>query len=254
MTEKVRVEFELEMGDQGVRVALNVPVAPMPARRMLPVFQGLTQQVLDVAVAAVERAGEAVSCKAGCGACCRHIVPISMTEARQIEALVRAMPEPKRSEIRARFADAVARLDAAGMLEDVRTLDALPEERHRTLHSRYFAQRIPCPFLEEESCSVHPQRPLICREYLVTSPPELCRDAPGKATTVRLSGFVSHAVTTLEGTNARDSRLALVLALEWSEAHAGDEEKLRPAVEWIDAVLERISGKPVPAGAGATGD
>jgi Fe-S-cluster containining protein len=247
MTERVRVEFELEMGDEGVRVALNVPTAPMPARRMLPVFQGLTQQVLDVAVAAVERGGEGVSCKAGCGACCRYVVPISTTEARQIQALVDAMPEPRRAEVRARFADAVARLDAAGMLEEVRTLDALPGEQHRTLHPRYFALGIPCPFLEDESCSVHPQRPLICREYLVTSPPALCHDAPGKVSTVKLSTFVSHAVTKLEGTDGRDSRLALVLALEWAEAHAGDVERLRPPTEWIDAVLEGMSGTAVPA-------
>ena len=38
----------------------------------------------------------------------------------------------------------------------------------------YFALGIPCPFLEEESCSIHPDRPLVCREYLVTSPAELC--------------------------------------------------------------------------------
>ena len=33
---------------------------------------------------------------------------------------------------------------------------------------------VPCPFLEDESCSIHPERPLVCREYLVTSPAALC--------------------------------------------------------------------------------
>jgi hypothetical protein len=34
---------------------------------------------------------------------------------------------------------------------------------------RYFLQGVACPFLEAESCGIHPDRPLACREYLVTS-------------------------------------------------------------------------------------
>jgi Fe-S-cluster containining protein len=132
------------------------------------------------------------------------------------------------------------------MLAEVRGFDALPEEQYRTVHPRYFALGIPCPFLEDESCSIHPQRPLICREYLVTSDPALCHDAPERARTVKLSTFVSHAVTKLEGTDSRDSRVALVLALEWAEAHARDEQVSRPAAEWIDKLLEGMTGKPVP--------
>jgi len=244
MAEKVRVAFQLKFGEQGIQVSAGVPAGPMQARRVLPLFQGLANQVVDLAVKGVTEQGETVSCKAGCGACCRYIVPISRTEARQLRALVDAMPEPRRSEVRARFADAVARLEASGMLADVRAFDALPVEHFRTVHPRYLALRIPCPFLEDESCSIHAQRPLICREYLVTSPPELCGEIPPTVSKVTLPGFVSYAVTKLEGTDPRDSRLALVLALEWTEAHAGDEEATRPALEWIDKMLEGMTGKP----------
>lgn len=37
---------------------------------------------------------------------------------------------------------------------------------------------VACPFLEKESCSIHRDRPLVCREYLVTSPPAACAE-PG---------------------------------------------------------------------------
>jgi Fe-S-cluster containining protein len=242
MADKVKVEFELQLGQEGIRVALNVPAAPVPARQMLPLFQGLTHQVIDVAVAQAAGQGETVSCKAGCGACCRYLVPISTTEARQIRAVVDAMPEPRRSEVRARFADALSRLEEGGVLEDVRRFEALPEEQFLTLTSRYLALRIPCPFLEDESCSIHPQRPLICREYLVTSPPERCGDPWPVVSRITLAVSVSQAVARLEGTDPRDARLALVMALEWTDAHAADEQALRPAVEWIDAMLEGVTG------------
>ncbi len=41
---------------------------------------------------------------------------------------------------------------------------------------RYFHLGIACPFLEDESCSIHADRPISCREYLVTSPAVNCAD------------------------------------------------------------------------------
>ena len=246
MAEKVKVEFELKLGEKGIHAALTVPGEPVPARRMLPLFQGLADQVVGVAVAEVEQAGREVSCKAGCGACCRQVVPLSRTEAHQIRALVDAMPEPRRVQIRRRFADGVARLEAAGLLDEVRGFDLLPETPFHALHWRYLALRIPCPFLEDEACSIHPHRPLICREYLVTSSPEHCVDAtPGAVRLVQMPALVSFGVLKLEGTDASDSRVALSLALEWTDAHADTEDQqLRPPVEWIDMMLEGMTGAP----------
>jgi Fe-S-cluster containining protein len=251
MGEKVQIEFELQMGSEGVRVTLAVPTAPVAARRVLPIFQGVTNQVVDVAVTTVTKRGETVSCKAGCGACCRTLVPVSFTEARQLRALVDAMPEPRRTEVRARFADAVARLEAAGMLEEMRDFDARPDAEYLTLHPRYFALGLPCPFLEDESCSIYAHRPLVCREYLVTSPAELCSDPTSRLVTrVPLPAFPSLAVCNLEGPDPKHARLALALALVWTDEHAGEAETLRPASEWIDVVLGGITAqqqKPAPA-------
>jgi Fe-S-cluster containining protein len=205
---------------------------------MLPVFQSLAHQVIDVAVAEATRRGESVSCKAGCGACCRQLVPISLTEARAIAALVAAMPEPRRSRVRVRFAKSSARLEAAGLLDELRKFDEMPPEWHRTIHSRYFPLGIPCPFLEDESCSIHAQRPIVCREYLVTSAPEHCAVATSaNVRRVPLHGEVSTDIVLLEYRGPTASRVALVLALAWAETHRRDEPGPRPPVEWIEQVL-----------------
>jgi Fe-S-cluster containining protein len=247
MADKVKVEFELQMGEEGVRVSVAVPAGPMPARRMLPIFQGLTGQVVEVAVTNAAKSGETVSCKAGCAACCRHLVPLSWTEARQLRAVVDAMPEPRRSEVRARFADAVGRLEAAGLLDEVRSFDSLPEKQFLSVHPRYLALGIACPFLVDESCSIYAHRPLVCREYLVTSPPALCFDAAAPLVKrIALPTFTSLAVANLEGGGPSDSRLALVMLLEWTDAHAGVAEVQRPATEWIEELLQGMSRDQVP--------
>ena len=35
-----------------------------------------------------------------------------------------------------------------------------------------------CPFLVEDACSIHSERPLVCREHLAISPREYCGEHP----------------------------------------------------------------------------
>src|SRR5436305_2819221 len=89
--------------------------------------------------------------------------------------------------------------------------------------ARYFNLGIDCPFLEDESCSIHPDRPLSCREYLVTSPAEHCT-APTRDTIRRVPtpGFAMTAFAILDGPPpvGKGCRwVPLVLALEWAEAN-----------------------------------
>src|SRR5262249_44693347 len=124
-----------------------------------------------------------ISCKAGCGACCRQLVPISEVEARNIGELVNSLPEPRRSQICARFAEARHRLEKAGLLEKLLHPENWPKDERQATGTWYFEQGIACPFLEKESCSIYADRPIACREYLVTSPAEHC--AHPSAETVR---------------------------------------------------------------------
>src|SRR5262249_20241959 len=126
------------------------------------------------AVKAVEEKGKTISCKAGCGACCRQLVPISETEARRIADLVEELPEPRRAVVRQRFADARRRLEESGMLDKLLHHENWSDDAFRAIGIGYFNLGIPCPFLDDESCSIHPDRPITCREYLVTSPAENC--------------------------------------------------------------------------------
>jgi Fe-S-cluster containining protein len=142
----------------------------------LPSAYSLLAQATEVAI----RHSGAPSCRAGCGACCRHLVMLSVADARVLISEVEAMPEERRSVIRQRFAVGLERLERSGLLGPKGTRGFVVEKegdedaRRGEITARYFALGIPCPFLEEDSCSIHPVRPLICREYLVTSDPKFC--------------------------------------------------------------------------------
>ena len=176
----VTAQVDVQVAGTRVQFDVTVPTAPVPPGAVLPVFQTLSAAIQADVASGLEEEGKQVSCRAGCGACCRQLVPITKIEARALAELVDAMPEPRKNEIRARFADVNRRLDEAGLLEILRHPEWVLPENKEGLGLKYFGLGIPCPFLENESCSIHEDRPLVCREFLVTSPPEHCANPAGK--------------------------------------------------------------------------
>ncbi len=118
----------------------------------------------------------------------------------------------------------------------------------------YFDQGIPCPFLEEESCSIYGERPLVCREYLVTSPAEHC--ARPRAETVKrvkmpLKVWTAVAAFDEVPPGARFIRwVPLILAPEWAEAHP-EEPAARPGPELLSQFFEHVTGQKAPPVVGA---
>jgi Fe-S-cluster containining protein len=162
----------LVVGGERVPLELTVPAAPVSIERLLPILRGLSSVFAERAAKQLEGEGRAISCRAGCGACCRQLVPLAPSEALALARLVDALPEPRRSLIHGRFESALKKLEAAGLLGRMGTQTAA---ERTALGTAYFREGIACPFLEDESCSIHPDRPMACREYLVTSPAENCR-------------------------------------------------------------------------------
>src|SRR5579884_289598 len=215
-------------GDE-IETQVTVPRGPTSPRTLLPFFRAVAEAVVDRGVRQAELAGAQVSCRKGCGACCRQLVPIAPSEAHQIGDVVEAMPEPRRSVIRERFAAARDKLAAAGLLETLESPEGAADSSLRQLGLDYFALGIACPFLEDESCSIYEERPIACREYLVTSPAEAC--ARPTAATVRcvdLPAKASNAVSRLdEGSGGRFIPwVPLVLAPEWSRSNPEGPPKL----------------------------
>ncbi len=175
----VDANVTIDLGTERLQASFSVPEEPIAPVDLLPIARAIVQSIIDAAVAELAT-GKEISCKAGCGACCRQLVPISQTEARMLAFLVRDMPEPRQSVVVQRFRDASQKLVDAGMwnvLSD--RADWVPGDIRR--HGLgYFHLGIPCPFLEDEACSIHPDRPLSCREYLVTSDPSHCAAVRGE--------------------------------------------------------------------------
>jgi Fe-S-cluster containining protein len=175
--ETVEVDFTLGLGSGHVRIQAHVPTGQTNLTRLLPVLQSMDNVIIDSVVNRINEDGRSVSCKAGCGACCRQMVPISIFEAEALGEWLSTLPKPQQDEIRRRFHLVLTSLSEAGLLDRIVTEDWFADTKEaEDITIEYFRQGLACPFLQDESCSIHPIRPLSCREYLVTSPAELCAD------------------------------------------------------------------------------
>ena len=253
--DQVTGQFQFTIGQQRVAAKFTVSQGPTSPRELIPIMQAMTDLVVSVAVEGEAQAGRTISCAAGCGACCRQVVPIAPTEARQIADLIDGLPEPRRSEIRERFAAAVERLTKARLIDELRHPERVGDEQVIPFGLAYFQLGIACPFLEEESCSIHADRPLACREHLVTSPPAHCAQPElGAVQGVHLNAKVSRVVRQMDrqARGATASWVPLILAPEWVANHP-DEPSPRPGPELLQEFIERLTAQKLPETATETG-
>jgi Fe-S-cluster containining protein len=188
----LKVELRTHLGT----ITANVPVPPegLQLSAIAVSVMGVADRVVATAVKEEVSPGLSVSCRKGCDACCRQAVPLSLPEAAMIGDIVMAMPRDRRMLVLERFERALERLQREGFAG--RSLGPEPTmDDVQRLGIKYFKLGIPCPFLENGICSIYPYRPIACREYLVTSPAELCSD-PGAndVRPVRLKASLTEAL------------------------------------------------------------
>lgn len=238
----------LEIEAEYTRDAEDPPGIAAPLFRAA---RAISEVVSREALRREREAGRAPTCSEGCAACCQQLVPISTVEAVLIAARVAAMPKPERVAVEKRFVEAIRRLEKAGLL-DVRapkgrssmTAPRFDDESPwDTASRRYRELGVVCPLLHQRRCSIYDSRPLICREYVVTSPPDACRDLRSRGVVavprpVRMSEALTDAANAL--TLEELSAIPLVLALEWAEHHGSSLDADVPAARAEEVLLDAI--------------
>jgi len=241
-----RIELVLRIDAEPVRVSMPAP--PIRARldELLPAQREVDNAAIAHAIGKSEAAGKHVTCAKGCSACCRaQPVPVTPPEAYALLRLVEALPPPRRKEVEARFADRVQRLEHAGLADTL--LDREPDldaTQARELAHAYFRLGLLCPFLDDDACSIHPQRPFVCRQYLVTSDPALCADP--FAHRADIVPMPLHAATaelhiSERAYGRRQHTVPLTLALEYARRHREELERTFDAEPLLRAWLAALA-------------
>ena len=240
-----RFEIALNTPAGRVTTVLDVPTGFVPITAIVPVSRRLGEEVASLESERARQGGQSISCRAGCAACCRMLVPLSPPEAFALRDYVEQLPAERRTAILQRVDENFRRLDSAGLLDRLKSVadaaTAISDEDLEPLNSAYYALRQPCPFLENEMCSIYEARPAACRELLVTSPAELCEDlVHNPVTPLPVSLRIGTILGCLWGTLTESAPrlIPLPLALRWAEQHQEASRQTWSGPTLIDQTLD----------------
>ncbi|MGA2261398.1 MAG: YkgJ family cysteine cluster protein, partial [Acidobacteriota bacterium] len=206
-------------------------------------FMALDEKLIGMTVAFEARHGRKISCQKGCAACCRHLIPLSPSEAWLLYDFVASFPADRKLAVLERIARSKERLKQEGF--DRRFLHSMAgKDELQAAGLDYFRLGLACPFLEEESCAIYPFRPTSCREYLVTTPASYCAD-PGLnpvrlvPLAISLTEVFARLAAVLLGWEPKV--IPLVLALDWAEEHLEEGRRRYDPVSLITLLVETLS-------------
>ncbi|HJQ56945.1 MAG TPA: YkgJ family cysteine cluster protein [Vineibacter sp.] len=232
----------VQIGASAAPLKLALPAGELPPEAVLPTLNTLVDAVVRQAITAAEAKGRTMSCQSGCAACCRHLALVSDVEARALADLVERMPEPRRGQLRARFAAARRRIQDSGLSERIAAATTASAQDLRALGRDYFRQAIDCPFLEDERCSIYADRPVVCRRMIATTPAAYCADPDDDR--VRLLRVPMSAAAlwllTSDDDPPRPTAMPLPFALAWAEANRSAVPR-RGADVWMRRFVERLA-------------
>lgn len=237
-----RLQLMLRIHEQNVPIDLSIPDRPVRLDELLPVLREVDDRLIDAMLADTEAKGEGVSCAKGCSACCRaQPVPVTPPEAYALARLVERLPERRGTAARAAFAANAAQMREAGLYETYMQRDpAMTRDEARVIARRYMALRLTCPFLADDACSIYAERPFVCRQYLVTSPPRLC-DSPLDSAVRPIPMRAVFATAMLEAgkalTGEAQYTVPLALALDYAQAKRIDMERTAPAKPAFEKII-----------------
>jgi Fe-S-cluster containining protein len=207
---------------------LDVPVrageGTLRLSELVPIARRLTDRLTGWTIRAACHAGKPPSCRAGCSACCRYLVPLSPPEAMRLRAELHQLP----SQARQRLTRACR---AAGLRVMQATRRLPPAHCEAEARESYASLQIDCPLLEGGLCSLYDWRPLACRTYHVVSEPLLCAD-PSESLHERLAlpfsptQALCRLSAELEGTDPQ--AVLLPLALDWADRNAARAKRAWP--------------------------
>ena len=171
---KLRIEFARETPGE---CTLEPPDGDVALVDILPEIQTIANLLIEQSLAESAADGKPVTCAKGCNYCCYHLVAMSDHEALLLAHVVSLQEKHEQNRLKNAFTPVTNILEREGLLAeliDVHVNHFHDAARLTQVQRRYWELQIPCPFLLDGACSVYPFRPLVCRQYLASSPRNCC--------------------------------------------------------------------------------
>ena len=183
------------------------------------------------------------------------MIPLSSAEAFRLHEEILAMPrDRKRNAIRSMLLAARKILEYRVPKLATKRHAEEPQTRDLQKISEWFnSLHLACPFLTANVCRIYVNRPIACREHMVTGNPSGCKITPNKATSIiempiSIAEVLNEVSNRLEETESE--AIILPVAIVWCNDNTARAEKTYPAEimvntlrDCLEKALERNQNK-----------
>lgn len=237
------ISFELDILGEPVRFSISVAQKKARLSDIAPLARTLSTKLALVMLDRLRSNGELVPCCKGCSACCNYLVPLSIPEAFRLREELLAMPAEQGKAVLQSCLDTAKRiLDKKPKEFNINKLaEAANPVQISQLGKWYAGLKLTCPFLSDSLCTSYENRPIACREYIVTGSALLCEDestdeSQKVQTPVSVLECLGQLTAELEQSNIE--AVMLPLAIPWTQENIERGERTWPAVTMVERFVE----------------
>lgn len=239
------VELKLDIFGESIPFRFRYKDEPATLLDIAHVAKSLSERINPIVQRKVYESGFAIPCGAGCAACCCFLILLSPPETiRLVEEIAMKMPIKQRKDLIQSYGEVAKR--TFGQLPKhliPKNADNVSNSEIRDISNWYTALQQPCLFLRNDSCSIYTQRPIVCRDFLVTGTSSHCQVGTAGVPfavemPLKLGDVLRRLVGELEGVTQKGIFLHDIFT--WYEANKELRERTWPARMLVESLVEII--------------
>ena len=233
------ISLEIDIFGRSVTISAKVANREGTLAEIVPLARELTDRIVRQVGESLSEQGTPVACVKGCSACCRYLVPLSVPEVFRMTGEMLDMTAEDGSAILSSSIEAAKRIidsrreaGVADLLED--------------LNGWYSGLELDCPLLRDGLCAAYENRPLACREHIVTGSADLCgsgREYEPQVVRLPVSVLDCLADLAAELEGGEVESVMLPLALPWAQSNPERGQRTWPAPMMVERFFEIVRQK-----------
>ncbi len=237
------ISFELDILGETVRFSITVAQKQARLSDIVPLARTLSTKLALLVLDRLRRNGEFVPCCKGCSACCNYLVPLSVPEAFRLREELLAMPDEQgRALLQSCLDTAKKILDKKPKEFDINELEGAESQIQISQLGKWYAGlNLACPFLSDSLCTSYENRPIACREYIVTGSALLCEDEwtdESQMVQMPVNVLECFGQLTADLEQSNIEAVMLPLALPWAQENLERGQRTWPAVTMVERFVE----------------
>jgi Fe-S-cluster containining protein len=236
------ISFELDVAGKREPFHINVVSKQATLADIVPLARRLSTKLAILFLERLRGNGQSIPCQKGCSACCSYLIPLSVPEVFRLREELLAMPQEKSSRVLKSCTVAAKKiLDKSPEGLDVNKLTKNNLAQTDQLSKWYAGLKLTCPFLSDGLCMSYEQRPLACREHIVTGSSFFCQpDHKGEPNVASMPVSVLEALgqLTAELENLDIEAVILPLAFAWAQDNPWHSRRTWPAMTMVKCFVE----------------